>query len=132
MPEPDCIFCKIVAGEIPSTKIYEDDTAIGFLDINPVSKGHTLLIPKAHHQMMIDTPDELVAKLFVTTKKILKAIQAATKSHLVGVSVMGDEVPHFHIHLIPRHADDGLSGWSRGVYIENEKEEIAAEIKKFV
>lgn len=125
----DCIFCKIVAGEIPAMKVYEDENFLAFLDIMPVAHGHTLVIPKEHHPMMTDTPDALVAEAFVLIKKIIMAVKQATGARLVATSVIGDEVPHFHIHLIPRHQGDGLSTWPRGQYAEGEGQVIADKIK---
>jgi histidine triad (HIT) family protein len=126
-----CIFCKIAAGEIPAAKIYEDDQCLAFLDIKPVNPGHALLIPKAHHQTMADTPDDLVAYLFVKVKGLIPVIKKATKADYVALSVVGTEVPHFHIHLIPRRADDGLAGfWPTKEYQDGEKEKMAEKIRK--
>lgn len=126
----NCVFCKIVAGEISAAKVYEDEKVLAFLDINPVNKGHALVIPKAHHQMMADTPDDLVAYIFTTAKKLMKAIKKATKADLVVVSVVGIDVPHFHIHLVPRFKDDGLAGWwPTKKYKEGEMEQFAEKIK---
>jgi histidine triad (HIT) family protein len=123
-----CIFCKIIAGEIPAAKVYEDETCFAFLDIQPVHKGHTLLVPKAHHEMMINTPDELVATLYVTAKKLMKAIKLATGCDFVMLSVVGVDVPHFHIHLMPRFSNDGLHGWPTQAYEAGEDVEVAKKI----
>jgi histidine triad (HIT) family protein len=126
----DCIFCKIIAGEIPSAKVYEDDKILAFLDINPVNKGHVLIIPKEHHQMMVDTPDELVAYIFTKAKELMKVIEKAVKADFVIVSVVGIDVPHFHVHLVPRFEDDGLAGWwPTKKYEEGEMEKYANKIK---
>lgn len=126
----DCIFCKIIKGEIPSAKVYEDDKCFGFLDINPVNYGHVLLIPKGHYQMMPDTPDDLVAYLFVRAKALMATIKAAVEADYVIVSVVGLDVPHFHIHLIPRFANDGLAGfWPTKKYDEGGMQRIAEKIK---
>jgi len=132
MSDQDCIFCKIIAGEIPATKVYQDDDALAFLDINPVAPGHTLVIPKHHHPLMIDVPDELVSHLFILAKRIMKSIKATTQAYLVNIAVAGDEVPHFHIHLIPRHQGDNLDTWPRGTYAEGEKESMAEKIKQLM
>jgi len=125
----ECIFCKIVAGEIPSYKIYEDDKMLAFLDINPVTSGHTLLIPKEHFQAMVDTPDELISHLYIRAKKLIKAIKKAMNADYVVVSVVGVDVPHFHIHLIPRNFNDGLAGsWPTKKYEEGEAGNIAKRI----
>jgi len=126
----DCIFCKIIANEIPCAKIYEDDKVISFLDINPVNKGHVLVIPKEHHQMMVDTPDELVAYIFTKAKELMKVIKKAVEADFVIVSVVGIDVPHFHVHLVPRYNDDGLTNfWPTKKYEEGEIEEYAEKIK---
>ncbi len=99
----NCIFCKIIKGEIPSNKIYEDEKFLAFLDINPESKGHTLLIPKDHYEWIQDTPDELISEIFVVAKKIIKDLIKETDCQFVKVKVIGKDVPHFHIHLIPEY-----------------------------
>jgi len=125
----ECIFCKIVAGEIPSYKVYEDDKVLAFLDINPVASGHTLLIPKEHFRMMTDTPDELISHLYIRAKELMKVIKKAMNADYVVVSVVGVDVPHFHIHLIPRNFNDGLAGfWPTKKYREGEAESIAKRI----
>ncbi len=129
----DCIFCKIVRGEIPSAKVYEDDEALAFLDINPVNKGHVLLIPKTHHQMMVDTPDDLIAYIFTKAKVLMSAIQQGLDADFVAVSVVGVEVPHFHVHLVPRFTNDGLANWwPTKQYGEGELEQYAEKIKQAV
>ena len=125
----ECIFCKIVAGEIPSYKIYEDDKVLAFLDINPITDGHTLLIPKEHFQMMADTPDELVSYLFVRAKELMKVIKETMKADYVSLSVVGVDVPHFHIHFVPRNFNDGLTGfWPTKKYQEGEAEKIVKQL----
>lgn len=117
----DCIFCKIVLREIPASIVYEDDTHLAFLDINPVAIGHTLLIPKEHHRWMSDVPDELLGKTFITAKKIMQAVQRATTAGYIYVAVEGIEAPHFHVHFIPRNPDDGLrESWKKTSYKEGE------------
>ncbi len=125
----DTIFGKIIRGEIPSTTVYEDGDALAFLDINPVAKGHVLLIPKAHFVWMQDTPDELLAPLFLTAKKLMRAMIAGLGCDYVQLSVVGKDVPHFHIHLIPRFQNDGLTGWPTLAYTEGEPDQYAKKIK---
>jgi histidine triad (HIT) family protein len=125
-----CIFCKIVKGEIPAAKVYEDGKILAFLDINPVNHGHVLVIPKAHHQKMEETPDAVVADIFVQSKKLMSAVKVATNAEYVAVSVVGTEVPHLHIHLIPRRHDDGLAGfWPTKKYGAKEIEAAAEKIR---
>lgn len=112
----ETIFTKIINREIPATIVYEDDESIAFLDIGPVAKGHTLLIPKKQYTWMQDVPDETISELFITSKKIMKAMIQGLGCDYVQVSVVGEEVPHFHIHLIPRYHNDGLHGWTRLSY----------------
>ncbi len=99
----NCIFCKIIKGEIPSNKTYESDKFLAFLDINPESKGHTLLIPKDHYEWIQDTPDELISEIFVVAKKLIKKLIEETGCQFVKVKVIGKDVPHFHIHLVPEY-----------------------------
>jgi histidine triad (HIT) family protein len=101
------IFSKIVAGEIPSYKIAEDAEFFAFLDINPVSKGHTLVIPKQETDYIFDIDDALLGRMMIFAKKVAVAIKSVVPCSRVGVAVMGLEVPHAHIHLIPinREAD---------------------------
>ena len=97
----DDIFCKIIAGEIPSYKVYEDELFFAFLDINPVNLGHTLLVPKEHYEDLFDMPDELYTALWLKAKELAPAIQRATGAKRIGVVVEGFAVPHVHIHLAP-------------------------------
>ena len=103
MPErdPDCIFCKIVAGELPSTKVYENDDVLAFLDINPTAKGHTLVIPKVEVDYLFDLDDALLAGMMPFAKVVARRIRAVVPCARIGVTVLGLEVPHAHVHLIP-------------------------------
>ena len=94
-----CIFCKIVRGNIPSHTVYEDDTFIAFLDINPRSPGHTLVIPKEHHRWVWDVPQ--AGHYFEIAQKIAKAQQKAFGTELIESKVVGEEVPHAHIWIFP-------------------------------
>lgn len=95
------IFSKIIAGEIPCYKIAEDDRFFAFLDINPVNWGHTLIVPKRETDYIFDIEDEELAAMTIFAKKVAKAIKAALPCRKVGVTVLGLEVPHAHIHLVP-------------------------------
>ncbi|MFH1064311.1 MAG: HIT family protein [Candidatus Woesearchaeota archaeon] len=124
----DCIFCKILNGEIPCVKVYEDSEVLAFLDIAPNNKGHTLVITKEHHETMLDTPDELLSKLVVAVKKVGLGVYQATGSKGFNVAqnnykVAGQLVPHIHFHIIPRNEDDGFEFWPQGKYGEGEMEE---------
>lgn len=109
----NCIFCKIIKGDIPAEKVYEDKDFLAFLDIRPVSHGHILIIPKEHIVWMQDVPDETISRIFTLTKKIMKGIKDGLPCDYVLLSVAGNEVPHFHIHLIPRYFNDGLKEFPR-------------------
>ena len=95
------IFTKIVKGEIPSYKIAEDNKFFAFLDINPLVKGHTLVIPKEETDYLFDLDDQTIGELHIFAKKVAKAINKTIECIRVGVLVLGTEVPHAHIHLIP-------------------------------
>ncbi|MBI4155358.1 HIT family protein [Candidatus Woesearchaeota archaeon] len=129
----NCVFCKIVNGQIPADKIYEDKDIIAFLDINPVNYGHSLVIPKQHFEMMYDVPNEVLNKVFVKAKELMVIIKKAMNADYVAVSVVGVDVPHFHVHLVPRYFNDGMANlWPTKKYKENEMEETVEKIRKFV
>lgn len=123
----DCIFCKIIKGEISSTKVYENDKFFAFLDIEPVSEGHLLIIPKEHIVWMQDANDETISGIFILAKKLMKGIMKALNSDYVQVSVAGKDVPHFHVHLIPRKLDDDLVGFKTKKYEDEESKKIVAD-----
>jgi len=95
------IFSKIIAGDIPSYKIAENEHCYAFLDINPLVKGHSLVVPKAEIDYLFDLDDSVTTQLHLFAKKVAKAIDASVACKRVGVMVIGTEVPHAHIHLIP-------------------------------
>ena len=108
----DCIFCKIIAGTIPSTKLYEDDDVLAFMDIGPLVHGHALVIPKAHYNLLMDTPDDVLAKVIAVVRRIARAQQAGLGAdgvniHQANGSTAGQVVGHLHVHVVPRFADDG-------------------------
>lgn len=100
----DCIFCKIVNGEVPCHKIYEDDNFIAFLDINPLSQGNSLVIPKKHYQWVYDVPN--FSQYWEVTKKITLATIKALNADSISYLTLGYEVPHAHIRVIPRFIND--------------------------
>ncbi len=108
----DCIFCLIADGKIPSKKIYEDSKVLAFLDINPVTEGHTLVIPKTHYDTISQVPDPELGVIFGVVKKL--ATNMKEKLGADGLNIMqnngkaaGQEIPHFHVHIIPRKVGDG-------------------------
>jgi histidine triad (HIT) family protein len=104
----DCIFCKIVRNEIPSFKVYEDENFLGFLDINPFSKGHTILIPKNHYRWVYDVPN--FGEYWQIAQKIALNIKnSSLKPEYISFLTIGNEVPHAHIHIIPRNENDDIA-----------------------
>ena len=103
------IFQKIIDREIPADIVYEDDISMAFLDINPVTKGHTLLISKNPYPWMTDVPDDLVGKLFIKAKQIMIVMKEQLGCDFIHVGVVGTDVPHFHVHLIPRFIKEDKS-----------------------
>ncbi len=130
----DCVFCKIAAKEIPATVIYEDDEVLVFMDIGPIIKGHALVIPKKHYDPVTETPDEVVTKLHLVAKKIANAQLNGLGAD--GVNIMqnngvasGQEVPHIHVHVIPRFNDDGHH-WNWNAKKYDDFDEMAALAEK--
>lgn len=102
------IFSKIIRGEIPSYKIAENDKFFAFLDISPMTKGHTLVVPKLEEDYLFNLDDELLGEMMIFSKKVAQAIKAAVPCVRVGVAVLGMEVPHAHIHLIPINKESDM------------------------
>ncbi|MCR5751524.1 MAG: HIT family protein [Kiritimatiellae bacterium] len=107
----DCIFCAIAAGEIPSFKVYEDDVVVAYLDINPVSEGHTLVIPKKHTEGLLDTPDETLAAVVARVKLVAAHLKKALPCDGFNIAqnngeVAGQTVKHVHFHIVPRYKGD--------------------------
>ena len=109
----NCVFCQISNGRIPAKKVYEDDTSIAVLDINPANLGHVLLLPKEHYAVLPQVPDDIIAHLFMTAKGLSEAVLKAFKVRGTNVFVAngvaaGQKAPHVLIHIIPRSLEDGL------------------------
>jgi histidine triad (HIT) family protein len=136
MPENNCIFCKIITGEIPSYKVYEDDSVIAFLDINPVSEGHTLVVPKDHFEKFDECSDSVSEAIGPRIRKISKAVSTAVGAD--GYNLLcnngraaGQLVGHVHFHIIPRNNGDGiLKGWPAGKYDDGRVELVLENIRK--
>lgn len=127
------IFTKIVNGEIPSWKIAEDENFYAFLDISPVAKGHTLVIPKKEVDYLFDLDDETYAGLQLFAKKVAQGIKNAIPCQKVGVMVLGLEVPHAHIHLVPMQSEADLMNFRNKLSLSKEEmAEITASIAKEV
>jgi len=124
----DCIFCKISKSEIPSAKVYEDANFFAFLDINPVSDGHILIIPKKHVVWMQEADDETISGIFKLAKKLMLALKSGLNCDYVQVSIVGKDVPHLHVHLIPRHFNDGFPQFETKKYKDGESEAVVKKI----
>lgn len=135
----DCLFCKIIDGQIPSLKVYEDEHVFAFMDIMPLTKGHTLLIPKAHCKDLFEMPEDVARNLYAAAPKVANAIKAAFNP--VGMNTVnnngeaaGQTVFHYHLHLIPRYDEkDGLVvGWNsrQDEFPTDVLTEIAGQIKE--
>src|SRR3989338_8261245 len=133
----DCIFCKIVKGEIPSALIYEDDKTVSFLDIAPANKGHALVVTKEHYETLLDIPDGTLGHLVNVAKKIARAMYSALGNEgfnliMNNKSAAGQVVPHAHVHIIPRFSGDGVRfSWRPKRYREKEIDEYKNKIKSF-
>jgi len=132
----DCIFCRIVAGTVPAVKVYEDDDTLAFMDIGPIVKGHTLVVPRAHYDPLTATPASVLAKLMAVVQQIARAQLAGLRAD--GVNVMqangaaaGQVVPHLHFHVIPRFRTDGHHwNWAAKKYDRPEEmQQLAAAIR---
>ena len=133
----DCLFCKIITGEIPSAKIYENKSSFAFLDINPINHGHVLLIPKKHSRNIFDTDDEVLKQLAPTLKKLSTAVKDGVGAdginiHINNEPAAGQVIFHTHIHIIPRFESDNIKPWEGVEYKQNEINKIAEKIKNMI
>ena len=134
----NCIFCKIVRGEIPSAKVLENEKVLAFLDINPVSKGHTLVIPKIHYGSYPEMPLDILAALGEALQKIGSAVRS--QLDFAGFNILlnndraaGQLIDHSHFHLIPRNVGDGVMDWPPVIsYAQGEMETIRAVLASVV
>jgi len=129
----NCIFCKLAKGEIPSEKLLETDKVFAFLDINPLSKGHFLVIPKEHAVKMHEVSDAALKDMLIAAKKIIKALAPENYDLLMqNGKLAGQEVMHAHLHVIPRTDSAGLrkSGWSSITVSKEELAKLAEQIRK--
>jgi len=133
----DCIFCKIIAGEIPCTKLYEDEHSFAFLDIKPIHDGHALVIPKEHHSDIYSIPEDVLQHVISTVKKIAIAVKKGVNADGMNIGMnneaaAGQVVFHAHFHIIPRQTGDGLKHWERPDDKEPEFKETAEKIKSLL
>jgi histidine triad (HIT) family protein len=132
-----CLFCSIVKGKADAVKVYEDERVVAFLDINPVNKGHTLLVHKEHTGSVPESSPSLIAEIGERLPKVSQAVKDATGAEGVNIMqnngrVAGMTVAHVHFHIIPRHEGDGLRLWPQGRYSEGEKEKMGKHIRSFI
>lgn len=132
--DKDCLFCSIIAGATPATIVLETDDVVGFLDVRPVFKGHTLLVPREHVVTLSDLPESLMVPLLGTAQRVTDAITSglgAQGTFVAMNNVVSQSVAHLHLHVVPRTKGDGLRGffWPRTKYADGEAEEYAAKIR---
>ncbi|HEX6586828.1 MAG TPA: HIT family protein [Solirubrobacterales bacterium] len=134
----DCRFCQIVAGEVHVHLVLEDEHSIGFLDNRPLFHGHTLLVPRGHHETLADLPDDLVGPLFANARLLSTAVPEAMDkpgSFVALNNTVSQSVPHLHIHVVPRKPKDGLRGffWPRTKYgSDDQMREVADRVREAV
>ena len=133
----NCIFCKIIKGDLPATILYEDDLVMAFLDIAPINKGHILVIPKEHHAGSNSVPEDVAGRMFKIGTKLGVAARRALDMegfnlHLADGTCAGQVVMHAHLHVIPRGAEDGFHwNWRQLSYTDDqERDEIVSKIKE--
>jgi histidine triad (HIT) family protein len=120
-----CLFCKIIAGAIPSEIVFQDENTIAFLDIGPLFPGHVLVAPKQHFQTLTDLPADLVPALFLNAQTLTRAVETAmgAQGSFIGINNrVSQSVPHLHVHIVPRKPKDGLKGffWPRKPYTDSD------------
>ena len=131
----NCIFCKIANGEIPSATLYEDEDFRVILDLGPASRGHSLILPKAHAANLLELPDEQAGKAMILAKKMAGRLIDALKCDGLNVvqnngEAAGQTVHHFHIHLIPRRSGDGVGvGWKPGTLTDEDRDELLEKFR---
>ena len=131
----DCIFCKIIEGELPSYKVYEDKRVLAFLDINPVNKGHVLVVPKEHFNKFTDAPKDLLKDMISVIQNISLGVMDAVgaEGFNLGINngaVAGQIVHHLHFHIMPRFENDGLNLWTGKTLTEEEMKRTAENIRR--
>ncbi len=133
----ECLFCKIVKGELPSSKIYEDEDTLAFLDLFPVNKGHSLVIPKEHYETIFDVPSDILSKVSSVMKNVADAVKKGVNADGISIAQSngkdaGQVISHIHFHIMPRFKDDGLKLWPQGKYEEGEMDKFKEDISKFL
>ena len=128
-----CIFCEVIEGKRPAMNVYEDDDVLAFLDIMPVNKGHTLVVPKKHFINLYDLPEDELAKVMTAVKKIALAVKKGVQADGINIGMnnglaAGQMIFHAHLHVIPRFKDDGLRHWPQKTYTGTEIQEYKDKI----
>ncbi|MCA1577805.1 MAG: HIT family protein [Acidobacteria bacterium] len=132
MTEANCLFCRIVSGELPAAVVFEDENTVAFLDYRPLFPGHTLVVPREHYETLGDLPVKQVGPLFKNAQLLSRVIEAAMDAEGTFVAMnnrVSQSVPHLHVHVVPRRRKDGLKGffWPRTKYKDQEEMEIVKE-----
>jgi histidine triad (HIT) family protein len=132
MTEENCLFCRIVSGDLASVIVFEDEDTLAFLDHRPLFPGHTLLVPRKHFETLVDLPAAQVGPLFKNAQLLSRAVESAMEAEGSFVAInnrVSQSVPHLHVHIVPRRRKDGLKGffWPRTKYRSEEEMEIARE-----
>lgn len=136
MNDSQCIFCRIVRKQAHASIVYEDETVLAFIDIRPLSEGHTLVIPKEHYETIFEIPEELLAQLHRIVKRVALAAKKATEADGISIfqqngAAAGQEVFHFHVHVVPRHEGQKLARFGEISEADRGKmDQIAANIKR--
>jgi histidine triad (HIT) family protein len=130
-----CVFCEIAQGALPAHFVYENDTCIAFLDKRPLFPGHSLVIPRRHHETFADLPSDLIEPLFGAVRLLSGAVERGLDAKGAFIAInnkVSQSVPHFHVHVVPRRPKDGLRGffWPRRPYLsDDEAEDVARRIR---
>ncbi|ALX04148.1 MULTISPECIES: HIT family protein [Aeromicrobium] len=129
-----CLFCKIVAGDEPAEVVLEDEHVLGFLDVRPVFKGHTLLVPREHVDTLLELPEPMTVPLFAAARRAAAAMSSelgAQGTFVAMNNVVSQSVPHLHVHVVPRTKGDGLRGffWPRTRYADGEAREYRDRLR---
>jgi histidine triad (HIT) family protein len=132
-----CVFCSIIAGDVPADVVLETADVVAFLDVRPVFKGHTLVVPRQHVETLADLPDHLLVPFFTEVRRLSDVVPRAMSAQgtfVAANNVVSQSVPHLHVHVVPRTKGDGLRGffWPRTTYEPGEAEQVAAMIRAAV
>lgn len=137
MSDANCIFCKIINGDIHSKKVYEDDDFLAILDVAPATKGHVLILPKEHAKTLADLSDDKASKILILAKKIIKAMMEVHSFNNYNIiqnngKLAGQSVDHFHLHLIPRYSIDEVGLWTPNPDDPSVTDELALKVYNLV